>query len=151
MKQFLKFSAFIAFGLAFLAFILMLATDALTIAGYGAKGTDVMFGKDPAKAAALPLIGWILIVLGVVFLAVDIVLALLKKDFLAKHAKVVNVVLALLFILGGVFAFLAVPSFVSANGGVDPGYKLGGGFVAAGILAILAGALCLVKALFKKE
>ena len=155
MKQFLKFSGFIAFGLAFLAFILMLATDGLTISvgGYtsGAKGTDIMFGKSPAKAAVLPMIGWILILLGVLLLAVDIILALLKKDFLEKHAKVVNIVLALLFILGGVFAFLVVPTFVSANGGVDPGYKIGIGWVISGIFAILAGGLCLVKALFKKE
>ena len=151
MNKFLKISGFIALGLGFLAIILMIATNAITLGNYGGKGADVLFGKNPMKAAVLPLIGWIILIIATLVLGVNAILALMKKDTLKKHQTPIFAALALLFVLAAVFTFLTVTSFVSANGGMDPGYKLGAGWVIAAILAIGAAALCGMKAFIKEK
>ena len=157
MKQFLKFAGFVALGLALIGFILMMATPAIKFHGNTlAEGTDAIFGKkvagyDVFKPSVLALFAWIFVLLSMLFLMVNAVLVLVKKDIFAKHAKIIFIVLAILLILAGVFMFLVIPTFISTNGGGSAdGTSIGVGWIIGAILLIGAGAVCCMKALVKE-
>ena len=155
MKQFLKFSSIIAFGLALISFILLLATPGVLykIGSFSLEysGIQILFGEEGVKGAVLPLIGWIFIVVCLAVLLCDVVAIILKKNFLAKFAKIINLVLAGLFVIAVVFIFLAVPSFLGANSiNASDGFVIGAGWVIAAILSILAGGVCFLKVILDK-
>lgn len=155
MKQFLKFSSVIAFGLALISFILLLATPGVLYKvgsfSFEYSGVKILFGEEGVKGAVLPLIGWIFIIICLAVLLCDVVAIILKKDFLAKFAKIINLVLAGLFVVAAVFIFLAVPSFLGANNiDASDGFVIGAGWVIAAILSILAGGVCLLKVILNK-
>ena len=157
MKQFLKFSGFIAFGLALLGFILFMATPAITYEGHtAAEGATAIFGKQgnlvDAKPSVLALIAWILILAGMILLAFMIIMMFVKKDFYGKFANLFNVILAIAFILAAILSFFTVPTFFSANGGGNSdGFVLGAGWIIGAILVILACCLCLLPVVLKKK
>ena len=163
MKKFLKFSGAIAFVLALVAFILMMATPAIMYKGDDviAKGIVAIFGKKEnvsvagfslgtaeTKLAWSALLAWIFILLALVILCLGVVLPLLKVKALEKFAGVMNLCAVVLLVLAGIFMFITVPVFWSANGGdkVPDNVALGAGWIIGGILAILASVVAILPA-----
>ena len=158
MKQFLKFAGLIALVLNLVAFILVIATDGI-VAKSGGISTSysndyLFFGKEGSKVVVLPLLGWIFMGLTMICLGVLVVMDLLKKDLFKSKEKIIYIVIGGLLLLSAIFVFVTIPSFVSANDIPDSiagYYHLGGGFIAGGIMAILAAGLCGVKAFVKAK
>lgn len=160
MKKVLQFSGLISLVLAIVAFILMMASDAVIqpIAGNTQTvyaGTTAIFGKTEStilgdvvtKPSALALIGWILILVGMIIVCAGVVLPLLKINALEKFAGILNLVALVCFVLGGIFMFLVVPTFYAANEwDVQDSTKIGAGWVIGGIVAIVAGAFAILPA-----
>lgn len=160
MKKVLQFSGLISLVLAIVAFILMMASDAVIqpIAGNTQTvyaGTTAIFGKTEStilgdvvtKPSALALIGWILILVGMIIVCAGVVLPLLKINALEKFAGILNLVALVCFVLGGIFMFLVVPTFYAANEwDVQDSTKIGAGWVIGGIIAIVAGAFAILPA-----
>ncbi len=163
MKKFLKFSGAIAFVLALVAFILMMATPAIMYKGEDviAKGIVAIFGKKESisfmgvglgtaetKLAWSALLAWIFILVSLIVLCLGIVLPLLKVKALEKYAGIMNLCAVILLVLAGIFMFITVPVFWTANGGdsVPNNVALGAGWIIGGILAILAGVVAILPA-----
>ena len=159
MKKVLQFSGLISLVLAVVAFILMMASDAVIQSSgslqvvYG--GTKVIFGHgsegllDPTvKLAPLALLAWIFILVGMIIVACGVILPLLKINALEKFAGILNLVALVLFVLGGIFMFIVVPNLWAANewGDVPDNAKIGAGWVIGGIIAIVAGAFAILPA-----
>ena len=166
MKQFLKFSGLVAFVLALVAFILLLATNGVVFRYSNliseAEGTTVLFGKTThtalgdavTKASPTALIGWILVILAMVILCVGVVMSLLKVKAAEKYAGLLNLVAVFALVVAGVLVFFTVLGFTGANK-VDSDavkyYHLGGGYVAAAILALLAGVVAALPVFLEKK
>ena len=171
MKKVLQFSGLISLVLVVVAFILMMATPAIvhTAEGFGSKtitnlaGVNAIFGKGSDLSAAelllfansdgkivlsaTSLIGWILLLAGLVIVLCGVILPLLKINALEKFAGILNLVAVICFVLGGVFMFLTVPTLFGANGrDVADGSAIGAGWVIGGILAIVGGAFAILPA-----
>ena len=157
MKKVLQFSGLISLVLAVVAFILMLASDAVVQSSgsvqvvYG--GAKAIFGHesegllDPTiKLAPLALIAWIFILIGMIIVLAGVVLPLLKINALEKFAGILNLAALVLFVLGGIFMFIVVPNLWAANdwGDVPDNAKIGAGWVIGGIVAIVAGAFAIL-------
>lgn len=161
MKKFLKYSGIIAAILAIVAFILMLACPAVRSGDdIVAKGTTVLFGKKETstvlgvtftgetKLAWSALVGWIFVIVALIILLLGIILPLVKVTALEKFAGVLNLVAVVLLIVAGVFAFISLSVFCTANGldSVPEKWSLGAGWVIAGILAIVGGVVAILPA-----
>lgn len=162
MKKFLQFSGIIAAVLAIVAFILFMATPgAMSGNDIVAKGTTMLFGKKEAvtvvginlgtaetKLAWSALLAWIFVLVALIILLLGIILPLLKVKALEKFAGILNLVAVVLLVVAGIFAFVSLAVFCSANGldSVPEKWSLGAGWVIAGILAIAAGAIAILPA-----
>ena len=160
MKKVLQFSGLISLVLAVVAFILMMATNAVVQSSGSVQvvtaGTTAIFGKTEStilgdvvtKPSALALSGWILILVGMIIVLLGVVLPLLKINALEKFAGILNLVALVCFVLGGIFMFLVVPTFFSANGydSTPDNAAIGAGWVIGGILAIAGGAFAILPA-----
>ena len=159
MKKVLQFSGVISLVLAVVAIVLVLATPAMKFSLLSETlipGTTAIFGEKTTvlgrevvvyKPSVLALIGWILALVGVLVVLCGVILPLLKVKGIKKFAGVMNVVAVVCLVLAGVFMFLVVPTFVSANGGeVSEYHHIGAGWVIAGILSIAAGAFAILPA-----
>lgn len=162
MKKFLKFSGAIAFVLALVAFILMMATPAIMykddvvakgiVAIFGKKENvalaGISFGTAETKLAWSALLAWIFVLLALIILCLGVVLPLLKVKALEKFAGVMNLCAVVLLVLAGIFMFITTPVFWSANGGdkVPDNVALGAGWIIGGILAIVAGVVAILPA-----
>ena len=163
MKKVLQFSGIIALVLAIVAFILMMATNAI-IVGNGSlqavtAGTTAIFGKTEnvigsinavTKASPLALIGWILMLVAMIALILVIVLPLLKVKALDKFAGIIAFCICGLLVVAGIFMFLVVPTFFAANGydKVPDNAAIGAGWVIGGIISIIAGAFAALPTIF---
>ena len=95
MKKVLQFAGLISLALAVVSFILMMATPGVIVTNgnnqYNYPGTTVIFGSDEpfdlvnavlgsgtTKPSALALIGWILLLIGLLIVLAGVVLPLLK-------------------------------------------------------------------------
>ncbi len=161
MKKLLQFSGLISLVLAIVAFILMMATNAV-IQGSGnlqvvTAGTTAIFGKSEniigglnsvTKASPLALIGWILMIVGMIIVCLGVVLPLLKINALEKFSGILDIVALACFVVAGIFMFLVVPTFWAANSDADlpNNISIGAGWVIGGILAIVAGAFAILPA-----
>lgn len=173
MKTVLKFSGIISAVIAIVAFILLLATPALsyTVASNfsadktvtNVSGTLAIFGGEqktflgtfkwyPTWAG---LLAFILIIVALVILCCAIILPLLKVKALEKFAGVLNLVAVISLILAGIFAFCIVAAYKAANGDASgasflgtASYSIGAGWVIAGILSIVAGVFAVLPAAF---
>ena len=155
MKKVLKYSGIISLILAAIAFILMMATNAV-IQGSGSvqvvtPGTTAIFGKSgtlvDTKPSVLALLGWILILVGLIIVLLGVFLPLLKVSALEKFAGILNLVAVICFVLGGIFMFLVVPTFYGANDvDVPNNASIGAGWVIGGILAIAGGVFAILPA-----
>ena len=154
MKKVLQFSGIICVLLALVAFVLMMATPAMTAKGLFSDGTIAgtvaIFGDDSGllsiKPSVLALIGWILLLVGILVALFGVVLPFLKVKGIAKFAGLLNVVAVFCFVLAGVFMFLVVPTFASANEVRADYLSIRPGWVIGGILAIAAGVFAILPA-----
>ena len=160
MKKFLKYTGVCSLLLAVVAFILMMATNAIGV-GSGnlqlvTKGTVAIFGASedtilgPVKTnpSVLALIGWILLLVGLVIVLLGVILPLLKVKALENIAGILNLVAVICFILAGVFMFCVVPTFAAANDwGSTDNAAIGAGWVIGGILSIVAGVVAILPAI----
>lgn len=158
MKKVLQFAGLISLILGVVAFILMMATPAVIQPLVGDAqtvyaGTTAIFGKTEStilgdvvtKPSALALIGWILLLVAMIIVALGIILPLFKVKALEKFSGILDIVALACFVVGGIFMFLVVPTFYGANG-LDVGKKtqIGAGWVIGGIIAIAAGAFAIL-------
>ena len=160
MKKALKFSGLAALVLGLVAFILIMASHSLVYDGNsgtwfsgisavfgGGRGAIAGFeGDAKAKLAWTALIAWILILAAMIILLAGVILPLLKVKALDKFAGVLNLVAVCALVVAGILIFLTVPVFKTANDMSDDKWLLGGGYIAAGILAIVGGALAILPA-----
>ena len=171
MKKFLQFAGIISLALAAVGFILMMATPAVvgttkilgSTSTTNLNGINAIFGKGADLSAAeilwfansdgkiilsvTSLIGWILLLAGLVIVCLGIVLPLLKINALQKFAGLLNLIAVCAFVLAGVFMFLVVATVYGANGrDVADGAAIGAGWVIGGILAIAAGVIAILPA-----
>lgn len=106
-------------------------------------------GAVDAKLAWPALIGWILVLVAMIILLAGVVLPLLKVKALDKFAGVLNLVAVASLVTAGILIFFTEPAFGAANEWSEDAIKawtLGGGYIAAGILAIVGGALAILPA-----
>ncbi|MBO4856878.1 MAG: hypothetical protein J5511_05905 [Bacilli bacterium] len=167
MKKFLQFSGFIALVLGLVAFILLMASHSVVYADNTANwysGISAVFGGGTAqvsiagwsnsgsvnaKLAWPALIGWILILVAMIILLAGVVLPLLKVKALEKFAGVLNLVAVAALVTAGILIFFTEPAFGAANEWSEESIKawtLGGGYIAAGILSIVGGAIAILPA-----
>ena len=166
MKKVLQFAGIISLALGVIAFVLFLATPGIVLKSgnsqYNYPGTTVLFGSKEAvtvlgfdtgatavtKPSVLALVGWILLIVGLLIVLAGVVLPLLKVKALEKYSVILNIAACVLFVLAGIFAFIVLPTFYSANGydSVPDYASIGAGWVIGGILAILAGLFAVLPA-----
>ncbi len=160
MKKVLKFSGIAALLLAIVAFILMLSTSSVSVTGsafgYSKTGTysgiEGTFGSDGITATWSAIVAFVLILAAMIILIAGIILPILKIHALDKVAGILNLVAVIALVVAGIFLFIEVPCFRSANGittditGIS--YGLGAGWVIAGILSIIGGIVAILPAVF---
>ena len=167
MKKALKFSGLAALVFALVAFILLMASHSVVYAdntanwysgisavfGNGTAQIDVMgwskSGAVDAKLAWTALIAWILILVAMIILLAGVILPLLKVKALDKFAGVLNLVAVGSLVVAGILIFFTEPAFGAANEWSSDAIKqwtLGGGYIAAGILAIVGGLIAILPA-----
>ena len=145
--------------LAVVAFILMMATNAVVVKSGSLQvvtaGTTAIFGKTEStilgdaktNPSVLALIGWILMLVALLILIAGIVLPLLKVKGIEKYAGILNLVAVVCLVVAGIFMFIVVPTFYGANDASVPDEaRIGAGWVIGGILSILAGAMAILPA-----
>ena len=160
MKKVLQFAGLISLVLGVVAFILMMATPAVIQPLVGDTqtvyaGTTAIFGKTEStilgdvvtKPSVLALIGWILLLVAMIIVALGVILPLLKVKALEKFSGILDIVALACFVVGGIFMFLVVPTFYAANEwDVGDKTQIGAGWVIGGIIAIAAGAFAILPA-----
>ena len=159
MKKVLPFAGLIAAVLAIVGLILMLATNAVIVTSGNLQvnyaGTTVLFGKTEStilgdvvtKPSVLALIGFILLAVGLLAACASVLGGLLKIKALAKLGGLLMLVAAGCFLVAGIFMFLAVPTFYSANdANVPDNASLGAGWVIGAILNLVAAAFAALPA-----
>ena len=160
MKKVLQFAGLISLVLGVVAFILMMATPAVIQPLVGDTqtfyaGTTAIFGKTEStilgdvvtKPSALALIGWILLLVAMIIVALGVILPLFKVKALEKFSGILDIVALACFVVGGIFMFLVVPTFYAANEwDVGDKTQIGAGWVIGGIVAIVAGAFAILPA-----
>lgn len=167
MKKVLKFAGLIGALLALVAFIFLLAGNAIVYetsnATYKIVGTRALFGGEVQtllgtvtyKPAATALIAWILVLVGMLVLLVNGLLPLLKINALEKFAGILNIGAAAALVVAGILLFFTKGVYASVNEINLDDWKLAFAFVFAGILSILAGLVALapvcVELLGKKK
>ena len=149
MKKLLEISGFLALALAIVVFVLMMATPAIVTkdADVISSGVETIFGKD-WHLAPLALVAWIFVLLAILVICVTVVLPLVKKvKGLEKFAGLLNIFACLLLVLAGLFMFLTLTSWKSANLGNLGDPRIGAGWVIGGILSIVAGVVAILPAI----
>ena len=161
MKKVLKFAPLCALVLAIVAFILMMATNSVVYNGNNINswydGVSAIFGKGKSqlgggglslvgdfegKLAWNALLAWIFILVALLALLVSSVTVFVKIKALEKFGGLIALISAGLLLVAGIFLFFTVPAFAGANEwNNSDGWALGGGWVVAAILAIVAGAV----------
>ena len=164
MKKYLKYAGICSLVLAAIAFVLMMATPAIsykssitnvdfggTVAIFGSKDLTLaqvaLIGASEAKPSVLALIAWILALAGLVIVLLGIIMPLLKVKAFTKFAGVLNLVAVGCFVVAGIFMFIVVPTFFGAHEvDVPNGANIGAGWVIGAIIYILAGAVAILPA-----
>lgn len=157
MKKVLPFTGLIAVVLAIIAMVLMLATNGVIVTNGNVQvnyaGTTVIFGKTEStvlgdvvtKPSVLALIGWILLLVGILAGCVSVLGGLLKIKPLQKLSGLLILVAAGCFLVAGIFMFLVVPTFFGANDADVPNNAaIGAGWVIGAILAIVGAGLAVL-------
>ena len=155
MKAFLKFAGLIAAVLALVAFILMLACNALTVKVLGnnqfVAGTTVLFGEQgfvDYAPAATALIAFIFVIVAILILVLNFVMPLLKVKAFEKVGKILNFVAIGLLVVAGIFLFFTKAAFSGANNNGFDDWNLAFGYVFAAILLLLGGVVAFLPTAF---
>ena len=159
MKKFLQFAGLIGAVLGIIAFILLMATNAIVstgaLNGYY-SGTAVIFGNGPANFAGLngnfegkpawvALVAWIFVLVAILMLVCLFVLPLLKVKALDRFSRLLTFIAGGLLVAAGILSFFSIPAFYAANEYGDPSnVALGAGWVIAAILAIVGGGVAVL-------
>ena len=165
MKKFLQYSGIISAVLALVGFILLIACNGVVFKGYesytyynagatlfgsgkfsigDSNGVIVSnFNGQPSGAA---LVAWIFSLVALLALICGVVLPLLKVKLSAKVFGIVNLCAVVLLVTAGIVVFFTVPSFKGNNGLSSEDLALGAGYVIAGILYIVGGAVAICPA-----
>ena len=163
MKNLLKYAGICAAVLALIAFILVIACNAMKADfGFGTdkvKGMDAIFAKGDCKhmdKALAGVFGFIFLIVAIIILVLGFVLPLVGKNMDAKIAGVLNIVAAVLLILAGILIICTKNSWIDANYGDDltksqikelkKNIDLTAEYAIAGVLAIIAGLVALAPA-----
>ena len=165
MKKLLPFAGFCAAVLGIVALILVLATKSVGLSSnvtdtQWASGIQGLFGQPKTdsqseiKATVGAVIAFILVIVGLVLALLASLLPMLKKaeniaGFLGLGASVA-------LVIAGILLFCEVPMYCGAQGvdvsgstlGLTYKYVLGGGWVVAGILAVVGGGVAFLPSLF---
>ena len=164
-KKFLKYTGICSFVLSFLSFILILSCDSLVYSSrqsgvsisVSISGAIGIFGGNyevigvsvPCNATWSAVTAFVFILVAMIILLAGFILPLLKIHALDKVAGILNFVAVIALLVAGIFLFIELPCFASANGGGDySGWSLGAGWIVAGILCLLAGLLSVLPAIF---
>ena len=147
MKTVLKFSGVIACIFALIAFIMVLACDAVrwevTLLGVTTvsylKGTTAMFGGDHVNLAPAALVAFILLIVALVIILAGIILPLAKVTALDKVSGILNLIAVIALIFAGVLILCTKNSYCDANKLSNTNSDLTVGYAFAGIFAIVAG------------
>ena len=155
MKAFLKFAGLIAAVLALVAFILMLASNALVIKVLGNEqfvaGTKAIFGESGLvdyAPAATALIAFILVIVAILILVLNFVMPLLKVKGYDKIGGILGFVAIAALVGAGVLLFFTQAAFSSANNDGFKDYKLTFGYVFAAILLLASGVIAFLPTAF---
>lgn len=156
MKAFLKFAGLIAAVLALVAFILMLACDALSCrignVDYLVPGTRAVFGSSgnfvDYAPAATALIAFILVIVAILILVLNFVMPLLKVKAFEKVGKILNFVAIGALVVAGILLFFTKAAFSGANNNAFDDYSLTFGYVFAAILLLLGGIVAFLPTAF---
>lgn len=149
MKTVLKFSGVIACIFALIAFIMILACNAVQyelIGTHYVKGTTVLFGGDHIKLAPAALVAFILLIVALIIVIAGIVLPLAKVTKLDKISGILNLVAVVALILAGILIFCTKNSLCDANDAAKDYYDLTVGYVFAGIFSLIAGIFAVLPA-----
>ena len=158
MKKVLPFAGLIAFVLALVALILMLATNAIVFKSGNVQvvypGTYALFGHESEglldgsyKPSVLALIGFILLIVGLLAACAGVLGGLLKIKALAKLGGLLALVAAGCFLVAGIFMFLVLPTFAAANDWNNTdNCSIGAGWVIGAILALAGAAFAALPA-----
>ena len=164
-KNLLKYAGLCSLVLGAIAFILMMVTPAISVSALGAtvnfSGNEVIFGSSnlslaqagvigsaTAKPAVLALIGWILALAGLVIVLLGVIMPLFNVKGFTKFAGLLNFIAVGCLVVAGVFMFIVLPAFYTANGfeSVPGNASIGAGWVIGGIIFIVAGAIAILPA-----
>ena len=177
MKKLFKFAPLCALLLAIVAFILLLAGQALVhdyqvlgqsmhdfysgpvvLFGQGdaaVLGTSVKYAADDGiKSAWNAILAFIFIIVALAALILSSIMVFVKIKAIEKFGGIIALVAGGLLLVGGIFMFFTKDAFASANDAQLDGYALGAAWVIGAILAILGGvvsALPAVLALVEKK
>lgn len=165
MKKYLKYSGLCAAVLAIVAFILVMVGQSIVYAHDGdidgiASAAEMIFGGTRGSGvlvvkvnlAATALIGWILLLAGMLIVIAGVVLPLLKVRALEKFAGVLNLVAVGAMVTAGILFLFSKPAWQSANPDlaqfIPDEAGLSANFVIGAILSIVAGAVAILPAAF---
>lgn len=174
MKKLFKFAPLCALLLAAVAFILMMATKSLVYSNGNLSGwydgPAAIFGKGQSQAAWggisaagefegklawNALLAWIFVLVALLALLIGSIMVFVKIKALEKFGGLIALVAGGLLLVAGIFLFFTLPAFAGANEWNNTDYfALGGGWIVAAILNILAGvvsAFPAVAALVEKK
>jgi hypothetical protein len=161
MKKLLPFAGFCATVLGIIALILVMATNSVGypltssstswysgIQGIFGGKVDLIVTTGTIKGTAGAIIAFILLIVGIILACAASLLPLLKK--MVNLAGWFGLIGCVCLIVAGILFFFEVPMFVHAqdSSASTDGYILGGGWVTAGILAIVGGGVALLPSLF---
>ena len=165
MKKVLQFAGVISLALAAVAFVLMMATPAVSYTVSSSStvnfaGTLAIFGGEldtaqklllianEAKPATLALLAWIFVLVGMIIVLLGVLLPLFKVKAIERFAGLLNLCALILFVVAGIFMFTVRAGFYSAQGFNEVPEKaaIGFGWVFGGILSIIAGAFAIFPA-----
>ena len=146
MEIFRKWGIYLSLFLTIVAFILMMAAPAcfyrnyIEIAGiqaiFGDKN-DVWTHNSPAA-----LFAWIIGLLGILAMIALIGWSFLGGEIESRYKGIVELILAVGFVIAGILVFIVIPTYFANNGENEDilmFFDLSGGWIASGILYILSG------------
>ena len=160
MKKLFKFAPLCALLLAVVAFILLLAGEAL-VHDYELmgkvhdfySGSVVLFGKGNAVILSIStavedgvgawnaILSFIFMIVALLALLVSSIMVFVKIKFLEKFGGIIALVAGGLLLVAGIFLFFSKAAFGAANDMGDglKDYSLGAAWIISAILAIVAG------------
>lgn len=159
MKKYTKYLNLLALVLLIISLVLMLSCTGITVTlssstfntklQISVSGISVLFGgelevsKQPIHSSSLTLIGFILLIVGLILICSFTMLKIIKGD--SKNVNMIILCGALFAIISSIFIFLTKVSFLQSNDFFeDFPLTLSGGYITAGVLTLLGGIITLV-------